>query len=114
MGTGKLDAARYARAADLFLAVAELATEEQKAFLRRECANDQELLEIVEQLLSEDRDGSILPEPKAAASIHREPLSGLTLKQYRVLEPIGEGGMGTVYRATDTRLDRIVALKFQP
>ena len=91
---------------------------ERRAFLESACGSDEALRREVESLLdSDDLAASFLetdqPEVPRQAAVPLVP-AGERIGPYLVVEFLRAGGMGEVYKARDTRLDRTVAIKFLP
>jgi len=104
---------------ELFHGALERAPEARQTFLDRRCGADTDVRHEVELLLAKEKQaGSFLEVPAledvTVTAISLESPLGRQFGSYRILSPIGAGGMGEVYRAHDGKLGRDVAIKILP
>lgn len=123
-----LDSSRWPEADNLLDEALGLPASEREAFLRQRAGHEPELLDALQAIVAEAARDDAFLEPGGALSgalgdeiaqtvyqdddRSRDVLAfGSRIEQYEILDIIGRGGMGEVYRARDSRLQRDVALK---
>ena len=105
----------WPRVRDAFEGALALPADRRPAYLAERCSGDEALRQEVESLLAWDARAQSLPDAPVPVRVDdatvMKNLEGRRIGPYQLATKIGAGGMGEVYTARDTRLDRTVAIK---
>lgn len=109
---------RWTKIRELFRAALDVDVKQRAAFLMEQCPDDHDIRERVASMLKAyDNDDTFLESPVAnigqrfASKKGHEALVGTRVGPYQIRRVIAQGGMGVVFEALDTKLEKIVALK---
>ncbi len=120
MNQASMTPERWRRIEELYHAADALPPGERAAFLGTACPDDEPMRREVEALLLETAADGLLAQPalvlgaRLLSSLAPAVLTGRVIGEYQLLDLIGAGGMGEVYRARHRKLGRDVAIKILP